>query len=139
MANLGCLGIVLWLGALLLPLEWGLLQWPLLVFALTLRSPFSHEILHGGLFRTARANTLLGVFQPGTCVPYLRFRALHLAHNKDACLTDPHDGPETSYLDPAVWSRLAHWRQNLPQFNNTLLGRMVIGPVIGIGGLSRTI
>ena len=129
--------LVIWLGALLLPVGWGPLQWVLLVFALTLHSSFSHEILHGGLFRKAWANTLAGLVQPGIFVPYLRFRALHLAHHKDADLTDPYDDPESAYLDPAVWAKLPAWQQQVLAFNNTLLGRMVIGPVIGMGAFVR--
>ncbi|MCX7560836.1 fatty acid desaturase [Sulfitobacter sp. F26204] len=129
--------LVVWAGALMLPAGWGEVQWLMLVLALTLHSSFSHEILHGGLFRKTWANTLLGIFQPGLCVPYLRFRALHLAHHREAHLTDPYDDPESAYLDPAVWSRLPAWQQNLLRFNNTLLGRMIVGPVIGIGAFLR--
>ena len=28
----------------------------------------------------------------------------HLAHHRDAMLTDPYDDPESNYLDPAVWA-----------------------------------
>ncbi len=41
------------------------------------------------------------VFLPLTLlVPYLRFRDTHLAHHRDAVLTDPYDDPESNYLDP---------------------------------------
>jgi fatty acid desaturase len=123
--------------ALILPPGWGVLQWVVLVFALTLHSSLSHEILHGGLFRSERANTVLGLIQPGLFVPYLRFKALHLAHHKDAILTDPYDDPETNYLDPEVWENLARWQQKLLKANNTLMGRMLIGPIIGIGAFVR--
>lgn len=126
----GCAGI--WAAALMLPAGWGFLQWVLLVLALTLHSSLSHEILHGHPFAALRANTALGLIQPGLFVPYLRFKALHLAHHKDARLTDPYDDPESNYLDPAVWAGLAGWQQKVLLFNNTLLGRMSVGPLIGI-------
>ncbi len=31
---------------------------------------------------------------------------MHMAHHRDAILTDPYDDPESNYLDPAVWARL---------------------------------
>jgi hypothetical protein len=49
----------------------------------------------------------------------------------DARLTDPYEDPESNYLDPAVWERLPRWVQRVLLFNNTLLGRMAIGPLVG--------
>lgn len=121
----------LWIWALSLPEGWIWLQIPTLVLALTLHSSLSHEILHGHPFPSARAGTLLGLFQPGLFVPYLRFRVLHLAHHRDANLTDPYDDPETQYLDPRVWRRLPWWLKRVLRWNNTLLGRMVVGPLFG--------
>lgn len=122
--------------ALALP-SGGAVSFALLVLSLTLHSSLSHEILHGGPFRSARAATLLGLFQPGLFVPYLRFKALHLAHHHDARLTDPYDDPESNYLDPQIWDRLAHWRKAVLRFNNTLAGRMLIGPALGIYAFLR--
>jgi fatty acid desaturase len=65
-------------------------------------------------------------------VPYLRFRDTHLAHHRDALLTDPYDDPESNYLDPVVWARLPRAIRGALRFNNTLLGRIVIGPVVGM-------
>jgi fatty acid desaturase len=64
-------------------------------------------------------------------VPYGRFRDTHLAHHHDPILTDPYDDPESNYLDPAVWARLPAARTRLFRFNNTLFGRMVLGPILG--------
>jgi fatty acid desaturase len=66
-------------------------------------------------------------------VPYERFRDTHLAHHRDERLTDPYDDPESNYLDPAVWARLSPAARALLRANNTLLGRMTIGPAIGLG------
>jgi len=33
-------------------------------------------------------------------------------------------------MDPQVWDQLPKWRQSLHQFNNTLLGRMFVGPIL---------
>ena len=66
----------------------------------------------------------------GLLVPYGRFRDLHLEHHRDAHLTDPYDDPESCYLDPKVWAQLPPLARRILTFNNTLLGRMLIGPLI---------
>ncbi len=116
---------IVWASALWLPL--GIV---LTGFALVLHASLTHEVLHGHPFPSRRVNEALMYVQPGLAIPYLRFRDLHLAHHQDARLTDPYDDPESNYLDPAVWARLPRWRQRLALFNNTLAGRMLIGPVL---------
>ena len=137
--TLALLGAVLavWALALALPAGWGGLSFALLVLALTLHSSLTHEILHGHPFTHARAETLLGLFQPGLAVPYLRFKRLHLAHHRDSLLTDPYDDPETNFLDPVHWARLGPVARGLRRFNNTLAGRMLVGPALGMTAFLR--
>jgi len=82
------------------------------------------------MLTSARAGTAAALIQPGLAIPYLRFKRTHLAHHMDANLTDPYDDPEANYMDPAVWTALAPWQQKLLRVNNTLLGRMVLGPAL---------
>lgn len=131
----GCLGV--WGGALMLPAGWNIFAFVGLVLSLALHSSLSHEILHGHPFRNRTANALLGIFQPGLLVPYLRFKQLHLDHHRDENLTDPYDDPESNFLDPAIWARKSTWMQALLGFNNTLLGRMLIGPALGMVAFVR--
>lgn len=120
-----------WAAALALPAPWSALAVVLLIPALALHSSLSHEILHGHPFGDPRAETLLGLWQPGLAIPYLRFKRLHLAHHRDSRLTDPYDDPESAYLDPAVWARLPRLARGVLRVNNTLAGRIVIGPAVG--------
>jgi fatty acid desaturase len=129
--------VVIWALALTLPQEWSLLSFALLVFALTLHSSLSHEFLHGHPFGNTRAETALGLWQPGLLVPYLRFRRQHLAHHRDANLTDPYDDPESNYLAPDNWARLPRWSQAVLTVNNTLAGRIVVGPAVGMFSFVR--
>jgi fatty acid desaturase len=101
-------------------------------------SSLQHEVLHGHPFRSRRLNEAL-VF-PGLmpAIPYARFRDTHLAHHHDPSLTDPYDDPETNYLDPAVWARLAPPLRALLRFNNTLAGRLLVGPAISTAVLIRS-
>ena len=98
--------------------------------AIALHASLTHEVIHGHPFRNARLNAAL-VWLPLTlAIPYGRFRDTHLAHHMDAVLTDPYDDPESNYLDPAVWTRLPRWVQLILNANNTLAGRLLIGPVV---------
>lgn len=120
-----CLGTV-WAAQLWLPL--GMI---LTILALTLHSSLTHEVLHGHPFRSQVLSEALVFPAIGLWIPYLRFKDTHLAHHLDAILTDPYDDPESNYMDPKVWSQLPRWRQSLHRWNNTLLGRLVLGPAIG--------
>lgn len=99
--------------------------------AAALHSSLTHEVIHGHPFRSRRLNALL-VFPALTlAVPYLRFRDTHLAHHQDSILTDPYDDPESNYLDPDVWGRLPTVIQAVMTINNTLAGRLLLGPLLG--------
>ena len=114
---------------------------PLAVLAtailLALHASLQHEVLHGHPFADARLNAALVFPALGLFIPYGRFRDTHLAHHRDAILTDPYDDPESNYLDPAQWARLPRWRGALLAANNTLAGRMLIGPALSLAALLR--
>ncbi|MEM7749997.1 MAG: fatty acid desaturase [Pseudomonadota bacterium] len=109
----------------------------LLVVVLTLHSSLQHEIIHGHPFRNRHANTLLGCLPLGLWIPFERYRDLHLKHHHDHCLTDPYDDPESNYLLRDEWHELSRPAQSLLRFNNTLLGRMAIGPALSLASLYR--
>lgn len=106
--------------------------------SLTLFSSLQHEVLHGHPFANRRLNEALVFPAFIVAVPYERFRDTHLAHHRDANLTDPYEDPETNYLDPAVWEILPRAVQVLLSFNNTLLGRVTVGAAIGTVNFLRT-
>lgn len=127
---LGCYG--LWGGVLLYLPGVSLVLTVLCLGCLAgLHSSLTHEALHGHPFRSRLLNEAL-MFLPLTLfVPYGRFRDTHLAHHRDERLTDPYDDPETNFQDPNVWAEMPGWRRFLLQVNNTLLGRVVLGPLLG--------
>lgn len=99
--------------------------------AIALQASLQHEVIHGHPFRRQWLNDAL-IWPPFTiCIPYLRFRDTHLAHHRDSMLTDPYDDPETNYLDPQVWHGLSGPLQLVLRINNTLAGRILIGPIVG--------
>lgn len=115
---------------------WLVFVWmPLALFvmalAVALHSSLSHEVIHGHPFRNKHLNAALVFPALSFAIPYMRFRDTHLAHHIDSRLTDPYDDPESCYFDPKVWENLSKPMQLLLRINNTLAGRVLIGPVIG--------
>ncbi len=104
---------------------------PVAGVAIAQHASLQHEVIHGHPFRSEAANAAL-IWPPLTlAIPYLRFRDTHLAHHRDSMLTDPYDDPETNYLDPAVWEALPRPVRAILRVNNTLAGRITIGPLVG--------
>ena len=125
---IGC--YALWALALFAPLSlWAAL--PLAALAVAFHSSLCHEVIHGHPFASRAANEAL--VWPALClvIPYGRFRDQHLAHHRNEYLTDPYDDPESNYLDPGDWERLPRPVQVLRRLNNTLAGRMILGPILG--------
>lgn len=104
---------------------------PVAVFALVLHASLTHEVCHGHPLPSRRASEWLVHFNPGLAFPYLRFRDTHLAHHRDANLTDPYDDPESNYLDPKLWAQMPSWLKAIRGVNNTLAGRILLGPILG--------
>ena len=102
------------------------------VLAAALHASLTHEIVHGHPFPGRdRLNLMLVGVPLVATVPVLRFLDTHLAHHNDSILTDPYDDPESNYLAPGVWAGLSRPVKAVLLFNNTLLGRLLIGPLLG--------
>lgn len=89
---------------------------------------FQHEALHGHPSRCIWLNELLA--WPPLClwIAYPIYRDSHHAHHETLVLTDPFDDPESWYLAPSQWARVGRLRRSILVFNNTLAGRVTIGP-----------
>lgn len=98
--------------------------------AIALHASLQHEVIHGHPFRAPLWNAALVFPALGLCIPYLRFRDTHMEHHRDAHLTDPYDDPESNYLDPGVWEALPAALRAVLGVNNTLAGRLLIGPLV---------
>jgi len=100
------------------------------IMLIALHSSLQHEALHGHPTRSRLVNEMLVFPAVGLLVPYQRFRDSHIAHHHDEILTDPYDDPESNFLDPMVWAQLARWKRAILRANNTLLGRILLGPAM---------
>jgi len=116
-----------WLAALWLPAAVAVAA-----IAIAFHASLMHEAIHGHPTRHARLNAALVLPALGLVVPYARFRDTHLAHHRDAVLTDPYDDPESAYLERAVWGRLPRAARAVLRLNNTLAGRLILGPAISV-------
>lgn len=110
----------------------------LTTLSVTQFSSLQHEVLHGHPFASKRLNEALVFVGITFFVPYARFRDTHLVHHYDPNLTDPYDDPEANYLDPAVWANLRPAVQWLLRANNTLCGRILLGPAVSMWSFCAT-
>lgn len=108
----------------------------LLAMTLTvaLHSSLMHEASHGHPTRKAAINELLVALPIGLVWPFRRFKTLHLRHHADERLTDPFDDPESYYRALWQYRALPGWLQALLRVNNTMAGRLAIGPVLANAG-----
>ncbi len=115
-----------WLPTVSLPLA-------ILVTAIAIAqfSSLQHEAIHGHPFRNKTLNALIVAPALTLILPYARFRDTHLDHHLDSRLTDPYDDPESNYLDPGDWEAMHRFARLIRTANNTLAGRLVIGPLLG--------
>lgn len=104
---------------------------PLAGWAIAQHSSLQHEAIHGHPFRDARLNAALVFPALALVIPYARFRDTHLAHHQDAILTDPYDDPESNYMAERDWVSIPGWLRAVLRVNNTLAGRLLIGPMVG--------
>ncbi|MER9596780.1 fatty acid desaturase [Mesorhizobium sp. M0244] len=122
-----CYGGWLATGFLLWP-SYPLLALALLTLIAALQSSLMHEVLHGHPTRNARLNEAFAFLPIGLVWPFRRFKTIHLRHHADERLTDPLDDPESYYK--ALWQHeeLPSAMKFLLKINNTMLGRLVLGP-----------
>lgn len=120
----------------------GIFFWPLypiptlvlLGFILAMQSSLMHEVSHGHPTRRSWVNEVLVGLPIGLVYPYRRFKALHLRHHADESLTDPFDDPESYYQALWQYRELPRAMKTLLAANNTMVGRFVLGPVLGSAG-----
>ncbi len=97
-----------------------------------------HEVVHGHPTPYPLLNEAL-VFPSLILVyPFRRYKELHLIHHVDENLTDPYDDPESYYWAQCRQQHIGRVMQMLLAFNNTFVGRMLLGAPLGLVGFYRT-
>jgi fatty acid desaturase len=105
---------------------------PVGAYCAALHTSLQHEVLHGHPTGNRLLNEAMIFVTPSMWLPYLRYKQTHLVHHNDSNLTDPRLDPESYYLLPEHWAQVQGSRRWLYEANNTLAGRMLLGPGIGI-------
>ena len=113
---------------------WAALPWwfavPAAAYLTGLYGSIQHEVIHRHPTASQTFNEALVFPSLLVWVPYVRYRDLHLQHHNSDTLTDPYDDPESFYLDPQVWSQHGVAVRLLLCANNTLAGRLIMGPAV---------
>jgi fatty acid desaturase len=122
------LGSLVWFHA---EIPWWVIL-PIGSYFAAMHTSLQHEVLHGHPTRHSILNEAMIFLTPTMWLPFQRYKQTHLSHHNNAHLTDPEIDPESYYLLPDRWSQMAGIRWVLFQINNTLGGRMFIGPAVGI-------
>ncbi|MDH3450900.1 MAG: fatty acid desaturase [Gammaproteobacteria bacterium] len=127
------MGVLTWYHALipgwLLPLLGGyLVCW---------HGSLQHETVHDHPTPWRCLNSALVALPLGLWMPYPRYREAHLKHHRTSELTVPGHDPESFYRTHEQWRELSSWWRAVLNANNTLIGRLAIGPLLVIGELVR--
>lgn len=129
---LGCYGA--WLAAGMLYAIAGWASILALALVIAFHSSLQHEAIHRHPTRHAGWNEALVFLPIGLLVPFRRYRDMHIGHHADSRLTDPYDDPESYYLALYDYRRLPRAVRTLLAWNNMLVVRMLIGPLVSATG-----
>ena len=111
---------------------------PLLPIIAAFHTSLQHETIHGHPTRWPLVNEVLVSLPLAVVFPYRRYKDLHLKHHRDEHLTDPFEDPESFFWDAKSVAQMTDFKQLLFSINNTLVGRLAIGPALTIIGFGRT-
>lgn len=130
-----------WLVALVLYSLWFALIWynavlpwwvimPVGAYLLAWHFSLQHEAIHA--FRGVPAWLRFAVVFPplGLWFPYALYRKSHSTHHRDVHLTVPGVDTESYYVKQADWARMGRFRRALLTVNQTMAGRLAIGPAL---------
>jgi fatty acid desaturase len=127
--------------ALVIYAAWGALIWynavlprwfmmPVGAYLLAWHFSLQHEAIHS--FRGVPAWLRFAlVFPPiGLWFPFPLYRKSHTTHHRDIHLTVPGVDTESYYVLRADWQRMGPFMRAVLTFNQTLVGRLLIGPAL---------
>lgn len=97
-----------------------------------------HETIHGHPTCWNWLNELLVSLPLAVVFPYRRYSQLHLKHHNDLNLTDPYEDPESYFWPLRDYTTMLPVMRRLFLINNTLVGRLTLGPLLTVYGFSRT-
>jgi fatty acid desaturase len=129
----GAFGLVTWYYH---QLAWWLVL-PLGGYIVAWHGSLQHEAVHGHPTRWRWLNEALVYPSLWLWMPFRSYRTLHLTHHRNDRLTDPLKDPESYYVTATRWAQFGPLRRAVLRANNSLLGRLVIGPWVAAIGYWR--
>jgi fatty acid desaturase len=137
-----------WIVAVVLYAAWFLLMWfnallpwwvimPVGAYLTAWHFSLQHEAIHS--FRGVPSwLRICVVFPPlGLWFPYPLYRKSHTTHHRDINLTVPGADTESYYVRQADWERMGAFERRLLIINQTMAGRLVVGPSLRLWALFR--
>lgn len=110
---------------------------PLGAVTIAWHNSLQHETIHA-LVRVPRPVRFALGFPPlGLVVPYPIYRRSHRNHHRATRLTDPADDPESYYHHARDWQRYMPPIRTVLIFNQSLVGRLTIGPILVLTGFAK--
>lgn len=106
----------------------------LLIVLLTWYTSLQHELVHGHPTRWARVNALFGYAPLAIWYPFGLYRDSHRLHHRNEHITYPGIDPESYFVTAAQWANYRGWYRALLKFRNTIVGRLLVGPIFSIAG-----
>lgn len=105
---------------------------PLLTLLLSFHGSLQHEVIHYHPTPSQSLNEALASPPLVLYLPFIIYRDTHRQHHILENISYPSKDPESYYLTQEHWDTLPDWLQRLYTWNNTLLGRLLIGPALGV-------
>ncbi|MEO7403752.1 MAG: fatty acid desaturase, partial [Burkholderiales bacterium] len=130
-----------WLVALVLYGSWAALLWfhqslswwfvsPVGAYLVAWHFSLQHEAIHSFLSAPKWLRWAV-VFPPlGLWLPFPLYYAAHRKHHQNTHLTEPGVDTESVYATQAAWDAMPAWKHAVLIGNQTLLGRVTIGPIL---------
>ena len=112
--------------------------WLILPFAAMQQALFGslqHEVLHGHPTSRQWLNEAIIFPALNLWIPYPIYKESHLIHHNNQHLTNPARDPESFYIAPEQWEKLAKWQQAYYRLYHTFAGRILWGPIHIVGTL----
>lgn len=110
---------------------------PPLIYIVALQFSLQHETIHAmrqvpPWLRRAIAMPPLGLW-----LPYPLYNRGHSRHHRNIHITDPYEDPESFYHTQVTWDRIGPVWRMIHTVNQTLLGRVFIGPFVRLYRLTQ--
>ncbi|MBT6871897.1 MAG: fatty acid desaturase [Actinobacteria bacterium] len=130
----GGVAVAIYGGWLAIVLLHEVVPWPvgavLLAVVIAWHGSLQHEVLHGHPFTNPWANEVVGSIPISLRLPFRVYRRSHISHHESEDLTDPATDTESFFITAATWERLPAPGRWFLIAHHTLLGRMLLGPLV---------